>query len=79
MTEVKRSLKIATANLKNFNVIVESDGGDETLRLCDFFLSLVERGVQVQVVVYEAFRLLPVHKGKLPSTFGKSTFRVTLQ
>lgn len=43
MTEVKRSLKIATANLKNFNVIVESDGGDETLRLCDFFLSLVER------------------------------------
>lgn len=37
MTEVKRSLKIATANLKNFNVIVESDGGDETLRLCATF------------------------------------------
>ena len=51
MTEVKRSLKIATANLKNFNVIVESDGGDETLRLCDFFLSLVERGVYQSIVV----------------------------
>ena len=37
MTEVKHSLKIATANLKNFNVTVEADGGEETLRLCDFF------------------------------------------
>ena len=55
MTEVKHSLKIATANLKNFNVTVESDGGDETLRLCDFFLSLVERGVQVQVVSMDPF------------------------
>ena len=57
MTEVKRSLKIATANLKNFNVIVESDGGNETLRLCDFFLSLVERGVHVQVVCMKPFGL----------------------
>ena len=50
MTEVKRSLKIATGDLKNFNVTIERDGGEEKLRLCDFFLSLVERGVQVQVV-----------------------------
>lgn len=55
MTEVKHSLKIATANLKNFNVIVKSDGGDGTLRLCDFFLSLVEHGVHVQVVCMKPF------------------------
>ena len=55
MTEVKRNLKIATANLKNFNVFVEADGGVETLRLCDFFLSLVERGVHVQVVCMKPF------------------------
>ena len=35
MTEVQHSLKIATANLKNFNVFVEADGGVETMRLCD--------------------------------------------
>lgn len=50
MTEVKRSLKIATGDLKNFSVSVETDDGEETLRLCEFFLSLAERGVHVQVV-----------------------------
>lgn len=50
MTEVKRSLKIATGDLKNFSVHVETDGSNESLRICDFFLSLVERGVHVQVV-----------------------------
>lgn len=55
MTEVKHSLKIATANLKNFSVSFEANGGDETLRLCDFFLSLVERGVHVQVVCMKPF------------------------
>ena len=43
MTEVKHSLKIATANLKNFTVTIETDDGEETLRVCEFFLSLVER------------------------------------
>ena len=33
MTEARRSLKVATANLKNFNVVVESDGGGEEMRL----------------------------------------------
>lgn len=55
MTEVKHSLKIATANLKNFNVTIEADGREEMLRLCDYFLSLVERGVRVQVVCMKPF------------------------
>lgn len=55
MTEVKHSLKIATANLKNFNVSIQSKKGNETLRLCDFFQSLVERGVHVQVVCMKPF------------------------
>ena len=53
MTEVKHSLKIATANIKNFNVTLESDGSVKTLRLCDFFWSLVERGVHIQVISME--------------------------
>lgn len=55
MAEVKHSLKIATGDLKNFIVSIESDSGEEKLRLCDFFLSLVERGVHVQVVSMDPF------------------------
>lgn len=49
MTEVKYNLKIATGDLKNFHVTIES----KFLRLCDFFFSLVERGVHVQVISME--------------------------
>ena len=56
MTEVKRSLKIATGDLKNFTVVIETDEGEKSLRLCEFFLSLVERGVHVQVVCMKPFR-----------------------
>ena len=50
MTEVKHSLKIATANLKNFNIYVDEEDSKEPIRPWDFFISLVERGVHVQVV-----------------------------
>ena len=42
MTEVESNLKIATGDLKNFNVCVETNDGEEKIRLCDFFLFLVE-------------------------------------
>ena len=74
MTEVKHSLKIATANLKNFNVTVESDGGDETLRLCDFFLSLVERGVLVQVVCMKPFGFYLYAKENCPQLLQNPLF-----
>ena len=76
MTEVKQSLKIATANLKNFNVIVESDGGDETLRLCDFFLSLVERGVHVQVVCMKPFGFYLYAKENCPQLLENPLFEL---
>ena len=55
MTEVRHSLKIATGDLKNFSVHVEKKGGEEKLRLCEFFLSLVERGVRLQVVCMKPY------------------------
>ena len=55
LAEVKHCLKIATGDLKNFNVTIDSDGGEEKLRLCDFFMSLVERGVHVRVVCMKPF------------------------
>ena len=76
MTEVKSSLKIATANLKNFNVSIESDGIDETLRLCDFFLSLVERGVHVQVVCMKPFGFYNYTKEKCPQLLENPLFEL---
>ena len=76
MTEVKRSLKIATANLKNFNVFVETEGDEKTLRLCDFFLSLVERGVHVQVVCMKPFGFYLYTKVKCPQLLENPNFEL---
>lgn len=76
MTEVKHSLKIATANLKNFNVIVEANGGDETLRICDFFLLLVERGVHVQVVCMKPFGFYLYAKLNCPQLLDNPLFEL---
>lgn len=56
MTKVKHDLKIATADLKKFKVQVGSKAGVVSLPLCDFFLSLVERGVHVQIVSMDPFK-----------------------
>lgn len=76
MTEVKHSLKIATANLKNFNVFVEADGGEETMRLCDFFLLLVERGIHVQVVCMKPFGFYLYTKKYCPQLLENPLFEL---
>lgn len=76
MAEVKHNLKIATANLKNFNVTVESDGREETLRICDFFLSLVERGVHVQVVCMKPFGFYLYTKENCPLLLDNPLFEL---
>ena len=74
MAEVKSCLKIATGDLKNFNVTVESEDGEETMRLCDFFLSLVERGVQVQVVCMKPFGFYLYAKENCPQLLENPLF-----
>ena len=76
MAEVKHSLKIASANLKNFSVTVEYDGTNETLRLCDFFLSLVERGVHVQVVCMKPFGFYLYAKENCPQLLEHPLFEL---
>lgn len=76
MTEVKHCLKIATANLRNFNVFVESEGGEKNYRLCDFFLSLVLRGVHVQVVCMKPFGFYLYAKEKCPQLLENSLFEL---
>lgn len=76
MAGVKNSLKIATANLKNFNVTIESDGGEEKLRICDFFLSLVERGVHVQMVCMKPFGFYLYAKENCPQLLENPLFEL---
>ena len=76
MTEVKRSLKIATGDLKNFSVNVETDGGEEKFRLCDFFLSLVERGVHVQVVCMKPLGFYLYTKENCPQLLENPLFEL---
>jgi excisionase family DNA binding protein len=74
MAEVKSCLKIATGDLKNFNVTIESEDGEEKLRLCDFFLSLVERGVLVQVVCMKPFGFYLYAKENCPQLLESPLF-----
>ena len=76
MTEVKSCLKIATGDLKNFSVTIESEEGEEKLRLCDFFLSLVERGVQVQVVCMKPFGFYLYTKENCPQLLDNPLFEL---
>jgi len=76
MTEVKHSLKIATGNLDYFKVTVETDSGEETLRICDFFLSLVERGVHVQVVCMDPFYFYLYAKNRCPQLLENPLFEL---
>ena len=76
MTEVKHCLKIATANLKNFNVSIESEKGNESLRLCDFFQSLVERGVHVQVVCMKPYAFYNYTKENCPQLLDNPLFEL---
>ena len=76
MTEVEHDLKIATANLKNFNVQVESEDGVVSLRLCDFFLSLVERDVHVQIVCMNPFNFYLYAKERCPELLENPLFEL---
>ena len=75
MTEVKHDLKIATANLKN-NVQIESEDGVDPFRPCDFFLSLVERGVHVPIVCMKPFGFYWYAKEKCPELLEHPLFEL---
>ena len=56
----------------------DSEDEEETLRLCDFFLSLVERGVQVQVVCMKPFGFYLYAKENCPQLLENPLFELRL-
>ena len=78
MAEVKSSLKIATADLQNISVPVEIMGKSKMLKLCDLFLSLVERGVHVQVVSMKPLGFFNNAKNNCPQLLDHPLFELRL-
>lgn len=78
IAEVKRSLKIATANLQNVSVPVQIKGKEKMIKLCDLFLSLVERGVHVQVVCMKPLGFFNNTKINCPQLLDHPLFELRL-
>ena len=79
MTEVKQSLKIATGDLKNFIVTIESDIGEEKYSFMRLLPVTCRAWCSSSGGEYGPILLLPKHKKELPTAAGASTFRVTPQ
>ena len=65
---VKHSLKLTCANLKNFNVYL-ADG--EPIKFSEFLLSLLRRGVQIQIVCMDPFPFYRYVSENLPELFNE--------
>ena len=76
MAEVKSSLKIATADLQNVSVPVQVKGESKMIKLCDLFLSLVERGVHVQVVSMKPLGFYNTIKNSCPQLLDHPLFEL---
>jgi excisionase family DNA binding protein len=76
MAEVKSSLKIATADLQNVSVAVQEKGKIKMVKLYNLFLSLVERGVNVQVVCMKPFGFYNNVKENCPQLLDNPLFEL---
>lgn len=55
MNQVMRTLKLTSADLKNFNVYFEKNSKEDPIKFCDFLLILLNRGIKVQIVCMKPF------------------------
>jgi len=66
MNQVKHTLKLASGDLKNFNVYFSADKDAEPIKFCDFLLLLLKRGIHVQIVCMKPFGFYNRCKEELP-------------
>lgn len=66
MNQVRRSLKLTSANLKNFNVYFDKKSKDDPIKFCDFLLILLNRGIKVQILCMKPFGFYAYCKEHLP-------------
>ena len=63
MCQVRKCLKIASANLKNFTVYLDDNA---PIQFCDFLLILLRRGVRIQIVCMQPFSFYRWVQDNLP-------------
>ena len=78
MSEVKQSLKIATADLKNFNIFIDDKDTKGPIRPWQFFTTLVERGVHVEIVCMDPIDFYNYTKKNCPQLLDNPLFELRL-
>ena len=73
MCQVRKSLKIASANLQNFTVYLEDNA---PIQFCDFLLILLRRGVRIQIVCMQPFSFYKWVQDNLPELLEESGLEI---
>lgn len=76
MNQVKHSLKLASGDLKNFNVYFSADKDAEPIKFCDFLLLLLKRGITVQIVCMKPFGFYNKCKEELPELLEQNNLEI---
>ncbi|MCQ2051527.1 MAG: phospholipase D-like domain-containing protein [Bacteroidaceae bacterium] len=80
MTQVAKSLKITSCNLKNFTVHgIDSNGKDVSVRFAEFLLDLCNRGVKVQIACMKPFWFFAYIHDNLPELENHPNFDLRQQ
>lgn len=74
MNKVRRTLRLTSADLKNFNVYIE--GKSEPMKFCDFLLSLLNRGVKVQIICMKPFYFYNYCQENLPELLDNNNLEI---
>lgn len=75
MSLVKRSLKLTSADLKNFNIYID-ESSESPIKLCDFLLMLVKRGIKVQIICMKPFYFYNYCKDNLPELLENENLEI---
>ncbi len=80
MTQVSKSLKITSCNLKNFTVHgIDSNGKDVSVRFAEFLLDLCNRGVKVQIACMKPYWFFAYMHENLPELENHPNFDLRQQ
>ena len=80
MTQVSKSLKITSCNLKNFTVHgIDSNGKDVSVRFAEFLLDLCNRGVKVQIACMKPYWFFAYMHDNLPELENHPNFDLRQQ
>lgn len=78
MNQVRRSLKLTSADLKNFNVYFEKESKEDPIKFCEFLLILLNRGIKVQILCMKPFSFYTYCEEHLPELIDHPGMEIRL-